>query len=286
MFPWTSNSTCLAPSPCTRLSRAPSTTSESDFHPRFCLPQVVHSVDILGPLPTDQDGGGSPRCHDASISVHAVLLDPAGVSGDHRLLRSPTVAFQIFDPVGLRMCHEAQSLHLRYGLDIALSTLNSCRYLHEPKTRFPVGRLVPFPGRESHPLKAPGLPWRTEELFQIEIDHPTVPRRNMLLGTRDCLMRRASGTTRSSIQRKCGSNYAAGPASLPAGSVDPAPLGCQAFAPLRPASGFPPVVPAAVDRSHSTVVPGWLTSAASSSLSDHQPSFRRCPDCLRFPSHA
>ena len=60
------------------------------------------------------------------------------------------------------MCHEAQSLYLRYGLDIALSTLNSCRYLHEPKTRFPVGRLVPFPGRESHPLKAPGLPWRTE----------------------------------------------------------------------------------------------------------------------------
>lgn len=37
------------------------------------------------------------------------------------------------------MCHEAQSLHLRYGLDIALSTLNSCRHLHEPKTRFPVG---------------------------------------------------------------------------------------------------------------------------------------------------
>jgi hypothetical protein len=121
-----------------------------------------HSDDILGPLRPDQDGGGSPRCHDASISVHAVLLDPAGVSSDHRLLRSPTVAFQVFDPVGIRMCHEAQSLHLRYGLDIALSTLNSCRHLHEPKTRFPVGRLVPFPGREFHPLKAPGLAWRTE----------------------------------------------------------------------------------------------------------------------------
>ena len=80
-----------------------------------------------------RDGGGSPRCHDASISAHAVLLDPAGVSSDHRLLRSLTVAFQVFDPVGLRMCHEAQSLHLRYGLDIALSTLNSCRHLHEPK---------------------------------------------------------------------------------------------------------------------------------------------------------
>jgi putative SOS response-associated peptidase YedK len=26
-----------------------------------------------------------------------------------------------------------------------------------------VGRLFPFPGRELHPLKAPGLSWRTEE---------------------------------------------------------------------------------------------------------------------------
>ena len=51
---------------------------------------------------------------------------------------------------------------MRYGLDIALSTLNSCRHLHEPKTRFPVGRLISFPGRESHLLKAPGLAWRTE----------------------------------------------------------------------------------------------------------------------------
>ena len=130
--------------------------------------RLVHSVDILGPLQPDQDSGGSPRCHDASISVHAVLLDPAGVSSDHRRFRSPTVAFQIFDPVGLRMCHEAQSLHLRYGLDIALSTLSSCRYLPEPKTRFPVRRLVPFPGREFHPLEAPGLSWRTE-IFRNEI---------------------------------------------------------------------------------------------------------------------
>ena len=40
MFPWTSHSTCPAASPCTRLSRAQSTTGESDFHRRFCLPQV------------------------------------------------------------------------------------------------------------------------------------------------------------------------------------------------------------------------------------------------------
>ena len=54
-----------------------------------------------------------------------------------------------------------------YGLDIALSTLNSCRCLHEPKTRFPVGRLFPFPRRESHPLKAPGLPWRTGKYHEL-----------------------------------------------------------------------------------------------------------------------
>src|SRR6266571_1044880 len=124
--------------------------------------RLVHSVGILGPLFPGRDGGGSPRCHDASVSVHAVLLDPAGFSDDHRLYWPPTVAFQVFDPVGIRMCHEARSLHVCYGLDIALSTLNSCRCLHEPKTRFPVGRLFPFPGRESHPLKTPGLPWRTE----------------------------------------------------------------------------------------------------------------------------
>ena len=70
------------------------------------------------------------------------------------------------------MCHEAQSLHVCYGLDIALSTLNSCRCLHEPKTRFPVGRLFPFPGRESHPLKAPGLSWRTESALQVLQDLP------------------------------------------------------------------------------------------------------------------
>src|SRR5215471_21521514 len=119
--------------------------------------RLIHSVDILGPFSTNQDGGGSPRCHDASVSVHAVLLDPAGVSSDHRPLRSPTFAFQIFDPVGLRMCHEAPSLYLRYGLDIALSTLNSCRLLHELKTRFPVGRLIPLSGTGISPAESARL---------------------------------------------------------------------------------------------------------------------------------
>ena len=40
---------------------------------------------------------------DASVSGRAVLLDPAAVSGSHRLLRLPTIAFQNYDSVGLRM---------------------------------------------------------------------------------------------------------------------------------------------------------------------------------------
>src|SRR5215470_889888 len=53
---------------------------------------------------------------------------------------------------GFRPCrpadksHEAQSLHLRYGPSVALPTLSPCRYLHEPKARFPVGRLIPLAG--------------------------------------------------------------------------------------------------------------------------------------------
>jgi len=35
-------------------------------------------------LPSGQDDGGSPRFLDASVSVRAVLLDPAGVSGNLR----------------------------------------------------------------------------------------------------------------------------------------------------------------------------------------------------------
>src|SRR5437870_9308166 len=36
------------------------------------------------------------------------------------------------------------------------------------------GGSFPLPGRESHPLEAPGLAWRTEEFLEIEIDHPVV----------------------------------------------------------------------------------------------------------------
>jgi hypothetical protein len=76
----------------------------------------------------------------ASVSGHAMLLDPAAVPSSHRLLRLPFIAFQIFDPVGLRMStNEAESLHLRCGPPVALPTLSSCCYLHAPKARLPVG---------------------------------------------------------------------------------------------------------------------------------------------------
>src|SRR5206468_4955372 len=91
----------LAASPCTRLSRAPSTIDESDSHCRLCL-----SLDVpRSSLPTRVRGGtavglpGSCRLP----CCRAVLLDPAGVSCVHGLYRTYTVAFQIIDPVGLRI---------------------------------------------------------------------------------------------------------------------------------------------------------------------------------------
>jgi len=143
MCPWPSFSTCSAASPCTRLSRAPSTTSGSDFHDSVGLP-------MDGPFsrPTRfaaQDRRGSPRFRDASLSARAVLSDPAGVSGPLASCGDLLVPskFSTLSASGLPT-HEAQSLHLRYGPDVALPTLSPCRYLHEPKARFQVGRLFPL----------------------------------------------------------------------------------------------------------------------------------------------
>ena len=68
--------------------------------------------------------------------------------------------------------HGAQSLHLRYGPSVALSTLSPCRYLREPKTRFSVEWLRSLPRRELHPLEAPGFPWRTEIGLDIGFQNP------------------------------------------------------------------------------------------------------------------
>ena len=95
-----------------------------------------------------QDHSGSLRFLDASFSERAVLSDPAAVSSHLAFDGDLLLPSSHYDSVGLRITylHEAQSLHLRYGPLVALPTLSSCRYLHEPKARFPVGRLIPLAG--------------------------------------------------------------------------------------------------------------------------------------------
>jgi hypothetical protein len=92
-----------------------------------------------------------------------VLSDPAAVS-DHLAMSGGILLPSRFSTLSARgsSSHEAQSLHLRYGLSVALPTLSSCRYLHQPKARFPVRWLSLLPVRESHPLEAPSLAWRAE----------------------------------------------------------------------------------------------------------------------------
>jgi hypothetical protein len=156
---------CFAASPCTRLSRARSTTSESDFAlQRLPFSGVSHIVRHTRPtLGADRDRSGSPRSLDAFVSERAVLPDPAAVSGHLALRGVPTGACQ-----PLLRCRPADkyltrlnSFTLRYGSRVALSTLSPVRYLPRPKTRFPVRRLHLLSGREFHPLEAPGLSWRT-----------------------------------------------------------------------------------------------------------------------------
>jgi hypothetical protein len=95
---------CFAASPCTRLSRALSTISESDF----ALWHLPFSGMILivrhtrSALHANQDHSGSPRSLDASLSERAVLTDPAAVSGHLALCGVPTGASQ-----PLRCCRPA-----------------------------------------------------------------------------------------------------------------------------------------------------------------------------------
>src|SRR6516162_1359553 len=144
MCPWPSSSTCSAASPCARLSRAPSTTSGSDFHDGIDVPMDGPFSSSTRPV-AGQDRRGSPRFRDASFSARAVLSDPAGVSDSLARFGSLLVPskYSTLSASGLSS-HGAPSLHLRYGPDVARPTLNSCRYLHESKARFRVGRLVPL----------------------------------------------------------------------------------------------------------------------------------------------
>src|ERR1700675_4405575 len=106
-------------------------------------------------------------------------------------------------------------------------------------------------------------PQRCTAALWLPLDAPSVS-----AGTRDC------------VRRMLGPICVAEPALPPAGSGDPAPSGCQAFAPRRPASGFPPVAPVVVGRSRATAVPVWRARAALGSPRALRLSRRRFPDFL------
>jgi len=95
---------CFAASPCVRLSRTRSTTSESDFAPwRLPFSGMIPIVRHTRPaLCAGQDHSGSPRSLDASFSERAVLTDPAAVSGHLAVYGVPTSACQ-----PLRCCRPA-----------------------------------------------------------------------------------------------------------------------------------------------------------------------------------
>jgi hypothetical protein len=141
MFPWLSLSTCSAASPCARLSRAPSTTSGSDFHDGIGFP-------VDGPFsrPTrsiaDRDRGGSPRFRDSSFSVRAVLSQtppespaPSALAGAYWCLPS------------FRPCRPPDSRITRLNRFTCVTAWTSLglRLAHvvtsmSPKARFLVGR--------------------------------------------------------------------------------------------------------------------------------------------------
>src|SRR5215471_12698134 len=120
------------------------------------------------PVKTPRDLPGSS---DASVATRAVPLDPAGLSSSLAYRGCLLLAFHVFERVGVRaFITRLMWLHWRYGPRVALSTLHPCRYLHERKTRFPVGWLGPcrggndtrwkrraLPGAPKHPLISPSI---------------------------------------------------------------------------------------------------------------------------------
>src|ERR1700693_3109754 len=95
MFPESQPSSA---SPLPRVRRFPAAvvlpatpTSTAAFSFLRNVPFVQHTLLVSA---TSRDHRGSLRFLHASVSERAVLSDPAAVSGHHRLLRCPTIAFQ------------------------------------------------------------------------------------------------------------------------------------------------------------------------------------------------
>src|SRR5262249_54179629 len=193
MCPWPSSSTCSAASPCTRLSRAPSTTSGSDFHDSVGLPMdgpfsrptrsiaFKTIVDLPGsvtlpypPVPCSQTPPESPA--------------PSPLAGAYWCLPS----IRPCRPPGYRLtrlnrftCVTARtSLCLRLAHVVASMS---------PRLDSRWSGSFPLPGRELHPLEAPGFAWRAEVGFQVQIDDVGFPLDDSL---RNALDRRVRGLLR------------------------------------------------------------------------------------------
>src|SRR5262245_40133762 len=190
MCPWPSSSTCSAASPCTRLSRAPSTTSGSDFHDSVGLPMdgpfsrptrsiaFKTIVDLPGsvtlpypPVPCSQTPPESPA---PSPLAGAYWCLPSfrpcrpPVHRITRLNRFTCVAART--SLCLRLAHVVASISPR--LDSRWSGSFS------------------LPGRELHPLEAPGFAWRAEIGFQVQIDDVGFPLDDGLRNALDRRVRR------------------------------------------------------------------------------------------------
>src|ERR1700757_4341744 len=139
---------CFAASPCAQLSGALSTPQRIRL-PRQRLPfqEMFHSSSILRSFPlraeTTVDLSGSSML--PFLNVPCSLTPPQSpvtiASCGDLLLPSSQ-----YDAVGLRVTtitrlNRFTCVTARSSL---VPTLNSCRCLHEPKARFPVGRLIPL----------------------------------------------------------------------------------------------------------------------------------------------
>jgi hypothetical protein len=158
MCPRISISPCPAASPWTRLSRAPSPTSGSDFHRRLCSPLVGpvrrHPRPSRLAAKTTVDLPGSSTLPFPSVPCSSTPPESPATFAPSGGLLWPS-KFSTLSAPG--WSHEAASLHWRDGPDVARSTLSPCRGLHAPTTRFPVGRLVPLAGAGISPARSARL---------------------------------------------------------------------------------------------------------------------------------
>ena len=140
---------CFAASPCAQLSCALSTTSESDFHCSVCLSQEcsirpAYSARFPPRAETTVDLSGSSMLPFPNVPCSLTPpQSPVTIASCGDLLLPSSQ----YDSVGLRFTiitwlNRFTCVTARSSL---VPTLNSCRCLHEPKARFPVGRLVSRP---------------------------------------------------------------------------------------------------------------------------------------------